>query len=128
MYTFVTAPILIPFPFQIPRRIAVDLDNELVTEILRPLRDDQKRDFIWRLGRTISDTDRRPCVIILYGKDGHEGKGEFTKNITRLFASIAEWTTIDLIGRASKWPRGEIVMELASKRIIVCDECNIEEG
>ncbi|KAH0556446.1 hypothetical protein GP486_005639 [Trichoglossum hirsutum] len=114
MYTFVTTPILMPHPFQIPRRITVDLDSGIIAEILRPLRDGQKRDFTWGLGRAISGTDRRPCVVILYGKDSHEGKGEFAKNIMKLFElKVAEGGDRD--GAAAKW-------------IIICDERNIEDG
>jgi hypothetical protein len=128
MYMFVNSPLLMPFPFEIPRRIMIDMDNEMMFEILRPLRDDQKRDFMWRIGKILTDGERWPTVIILYGKEGHEGKGEFSKNITRLLTSLVEWTTIDLVGKKSKWPGAKDVMKLASKRIIICDECNIEEG
>ena len=64
---------------------------------------------------------RRPTGIILYGKGGHEGQGEFCKNITRLFSTVTEWTTIDLIGKASKWPTAEKVKKLARERITICD-------
>ena len=127
-YMFVTSPLLIPFPFEVPRRITIDLDNEIIFEILKPLRDDQKRDFLWRLGKCLTDGEAWPTVIILYGKDGHEGKGEFGKNITRMLTNVCVWTTIDLVGKASKWPKAEEVMRLARKRIIFCDECNIDEG
>lgn len=36
------------------------------------------------------DKERRPTIIILYGKDGLEGKGEFFKNLTRLFPDFFE--------------------------------------
>lgn len=42
---FVVSPIFIPRPHEIPRKIIVDFDNDMMAKILRPLRDDQKRDF-----------------------------------------------------------------------------------
>lgn len=90
IYIFVNSPFLIPFPFEIPRRIMINIDNEIMFEILKSFKDDQKRDFMWRIEKIFIDEERWPIVIIFYGKEGHEGKSEFSKNITRLLISLVE--------------------------------------
>lgn len=34
----------------------------------------------------------------------------------------------DLFGSKSLWPNADIVMNLCQKRILICDECKIDEG
>ena len=66
-------------------------------------------------------------MIIFWGPTGEEGKSILALNISRIFGTGAMWTVTDLIGKKSKWPDAETVMELAEKRLIICDECDIEE-
>ena len=127
MYMFVTSPIVMPFPFPCPTKTVVDLEGEVLNEVLRPLRDDQKLDFMWRIGNALTDPVKNPCVIIFYGPSGEEGKSVLAINISRVLGKGVEWTVVDLIGKASKWPEASLVMKLAEKRVIVCDECGIED-
>jgi DNA-directed RNA polymerase subunit M/transcription elongation factor TFIIS len=127
MYMFVTSPIVMSFPFRLPKTMTVDLEGEILNQILLPLRDDQKLDFMWRIGNALTDPVRNPCVIIFYGATGEEGKSVLATNISRVLGRGVEWTVMDLIGKASKWPDGNTVMKLAEKRLVICDECGIEE-
>ncbi|KAL2353510.1 hypothetical protein BJ546DRAFT_1062309 [Cryomyces antarcticus] len=127
MYMFVTSPIVMPFPFPCPVKTVVDLEGEMLNQILLPLRDDQKLDFMWRIGNALTDPVRNPCVIIFYGAGGEEGKSVLATNISRVLGKGVEWTVTDLIGKDSKWPDARLVMKLAEKRLIVCDECGIDQ-
>ncbi|OBT60330.1 hypothetical protein VE03_10271 [Pseudogymnoascus sp. 23342-1-I1] len=75
VYMFVTQPIVMPHPFECPIRTVVDMDGDIINKMLLPLRDDQKLDLTWRLGKAFTDGEA-PSVIILYGKTGHEGKSD----------------------------------------------------
>ncbi len=127
MYMFVTSPTVMSFPFRLPKKMVVDFEGEILNQILLPLRDDQKLDFMWRIGNALTDPIRNPCVIIFYGPTGEEGKSVLATNISRVLGKGVEWTVTDLIGKASKWPDAAIVMKLAEKRVIICDECGIED-
>jgi len=127
MYMFVISPIVMSFPFRLPKTMTVDLEGEILNQILLPLRDDQKLDFMWRIGNALTDPVKNPCVIIFYGATGEEGKSVLATNISRVLGKGVEWTVMDLIGKASKWPDGNTVMKLAEKRVVICDECGIED-
>lgn len=127
MYMFVISPIVMPFPFRLPKKTVVDFEGEVLNQILLPLTDDQKLDFMWRIGNALTDPVKNPCIIIFYGASGEEGKSVLATNISRVLGKGVEWTVTDLIGKNSKWPDAEQVMSLAEKRLIVCDECGIEE-
>lgn len=127
IYMFVTPPIIMLFPYPCPMKTVVDLESEVINSILLPLGDDQKIDFMWRIGNALTDLIKNPCVIVLYGPTGKEGKTVLSMNISRILGTGVEWTVTDLIGKASKWPESDTVIELAQKRIIMCDECAIDE-
>ncbi len=127
VYMFVTSPIIMSYPFQCPVREIPDLESDMLNAILLPLRDDQKLDFLWRMGKALTDPIESPSIIIFWGPTGEEGKSVLALNISRIFGTGAKWTVTDLIGKGSKWPDAETVMELAEKRLIICDECDIEE-
>ncbi|KAF4460194.1 cell division control 48 variant 1 [Fusarium albosuccineum] len=127
MYMFVTSPIIMTFPFECPMQIIPDFESEILNSILLPLRDDQKLDFLWRMGKSLTDPVESPSVIIFWGPTGEEGKSVLALNISRIFGTGAKWTVTDLIGKPSKWPDSDTVMELAEKRLIICDECDIED-
>lgn len=82
MYMFVTAPIVISFRYGCSLRTVVDLMGEMSNSILLP-RNHQKLDFLWRLANARTDAVKNPCVIILYGTTGEEGKSTFTLGISR---------------------------------------------
>lgn len=127
MYMFATSPIVMSFPFECPMRTVPDFEGEVMNAVLLPLRDDQKLDFLWRMGKALTDPIESPSVIILWGPTGEEGKSVLALNVSRIFGTGAKWTVTDLIGKSSKWPDAETVMELAEKRLVICDECDIEE-
>lgn len=127
MYMFVTSPIIMPFPFTYPVTTIPDFESETMNSILLPLRDDQKLDFMWRLGNLLTDPISSPCVTIFYGPNSEEGRSVLALNITRVLGTGAKWTVVDLIGKGSKWPDAETVTELAKKRLVVCDECDNDE-
>jgi hypothetical protein len=39
-------------------------------------------------------------------------------NVSRILGTSAKWTVTGLIGKSSKWPDAEEVMELAEKRVV----------
>ncbi|KAK6436906.1 hypothetical protein LTR95_006910 [Oleoguttula sp. CCFEE 5521] len=127
MYMFVTSPTVMSFPFRLPKRMVVDMEGDILNQIMLPLRDDQKLDFMWRIGNALTDPVKNPCVIIFYGASGEEGKSVLATNISRVLGKGVEWTVTDLIGKETKWPEAAIVMKLAEKRVIICDECGIED-
>lgn len=128
IYCFVRSPVILTMPAACPYKIKVDLDDVVLNKILLPLRDDQKIDFMWRMGKALTDPTTNPSVIVFYGKVGHEGKTELAKSITRLFGDAVEWVSTDLFGSKSEWPDADLVMRLCQKRILICDECRIEDG
>lgn len=129
MYMFVRNPIIMPYPFACPHTFSVAMDDEVLNDILMPLRDYQKIDFMWRLGRMLTDgIDAQPVVMIFYGKDGHEGKSVLARKISKLLPGMSMWMTDDLIGSKSKWPTPDAVMNLCEKRLLICDEVEIEDG
>lgn len=128
IYSFVVSPITLPAPSLCPYKVTFEHEDEVINKILLPLRYDQKLDFMWRMGKAIINPNKSPSVIVFYGRDGHEGKTELAKAITRVFADAVEWVSEDLFGAKSVWPDAETVMHLCEKRILVCDECKIDEG
>lgn len=92
-----------------------------------PLRDDQKLDFLWSIGRSLTDPVESPFVIIFWGPNCEEGKSLLAINIGRIFGSGAKWTVTDLIGKGPKWPDPDVVIDLDEQRLIICDECDVEE-
>ena len=127
MYMFVTSPIIMPFPFMCPVKTVVDLEGTILNTVLLPLRDNQKLDFMWRVGNAITDPIKSPYVIIFYGASGEEGKTMLALNISHIIGTGVGWMVPDLIRKASKWPDTDMVMELLGKRLIVCDECGIKD-
>lgn len=128
IYCFVRSPIILPSPSTCPYRVPISFDDYIINKILMPLRDDQKLDFMFRIGRAYMDPIKDPSVMVLYGKIGHEGKTELAKAISRLMPDAVEWVSEDLFGSKSEWPKVDTVMELCAKRILICDECKIEDG
>lgn len=128
MYMFVKSPITISYPYASPLRVPVRCDDPIINAILKPLRDDQKLDFLYRMYRVITDPTVDPSVIVFYGPTGHEGKTTLAKNLTRLLGGAVMWSTNDLVGSKSVWPSEDVVMTLCEKRILICDECEIENG
>ncbi|KAK1828582.1 hypothetical protein QBC39DRAFT_393080 [Podospora conica] len=110
---FIVAPIVMPVQALYPLKGIVDFANELLNRILAPLRDDQKHDFLWRVGR------------VFYR---HEGKSILLKMLTTLIPDASMWCSNDLFGKNSKWPSSEIITLLAQKRFLICDECEIKDG
>ncbi|KAH8156706.1 hypothetical protein CIB48_g11545 [Xylaria polymorpha] len=127
MYTFVTSPIIMPFPFHCPMRTVPDFESEMLNLILLPLRDDQKLDFLWRIVNALTDPIRNPTIIIFYGPTGEEGKSVLAMNISRILGTGVMWTVTDLIGKDAPWPDSKTVMTLAEKRLVICDKCKIED-
>jgi len=128
IYSFVVSPILFPSPVDCPYRVEYDWEDRIINTILLPLRYDQRLDFLWRVGKAIINPVKNPSVIVLYGRYGHEGKTELAKNLTKLLPDAVEWVSEDLFGKTSKWPDADVVMNLCEKRILVCDECKIQDG
>lgn len=126
--TFVVCPIILPSPSHCPFKVNIVESDDIIGRILLPLRPDQKIDFLWRLGRAVTDPIKGPSVIVMFGRSGHEGKTKLCETITKLLADAVEWVNEDLFGAASKWPDVDTVMELCEKRILVCDECKIKDG
>ncbi|KAL9631172.1 MAG: hypothetical protein Q9164_006033 [Protoblastenia rupestris] len=90
IYCFVRSAIIMPNPSPCPYRVPVDLDDLILNKILMPLRDDQKIDFLWRLGKVFTDPTTNHSMIVLYGKVGHEGKTKLAEAVTRLFGDAAK--------------------------------------
>ena len=128
IFTFVTSPITFPNPVVIPTRVEIDADDEIITKILLPLRYDQKLDFLWRIGKAVIDRVTNPSVIVFFGREGHEGKTKLAEAITRILSNAVVWVNEDLFGSKSVWPNADMVMNLCQKRILICDECKIEDG
>ena len=126
--TFVKSPIVFPNPVVCPYTVKVDIADTVISKILLPLRYDQKLDLLWRVGNAITDPVKNPCVIVLYGKNGHEGKSEIAKNITKMLPDAVTWVSEDLFGSGGKWPDVDTIMQLCQSRILVCDECKIKDG
>ena len=59
-------------------------------------------------------------MIIFYGAVGEEGKTVLATSKV-LGTSVVEWTVMNLIGKALKWLEPEVVMKLAARRLIVCN-------
>lgn len=129
MYTFVRNPVLMPYPFACPHTFTVSMDDPIINKVLKPFKDYQKIDFLWRMGRMLTDgLNSQPVVMILYGKDGHEGKSELAKTISKLLPGTSMWMTDDLVGSKSEWPKPDAVMSMCEKRLLICDEAEIEDG
>lgn len=129
MYMFVRNPIIMPYPFACPHTFQIAMDDPIINKVLKPFKDYQKIDFMWRIGRMLTDgINSQPVVMIFYGKDGHEGKSELAKTITKLLPGTSMWMTNDLIGVKSKWPEPDAVMNMCEKRLLICDEVEIEDG
>ncbi|KAG5956619.1 hypothetical protein E4U56_006493 [Claviceps arundinis] len=67
-------------------------------------------------------TSKRPFYISIVGAARRQDA-----QTSRIFGTAAKWTVTDLIGKGTKWPDAETVMELAEKRLIICDECDTED-
>lgn len=128
IYSFVVSPILFPNPVECPYMVRFDWEDEIINKILLPLRYDQRPDFLWRVGKAIINPTKSPSVIVFYGRYGHEGKTELAKMVTRLLSDSVEWVSEDLFGSKSTWPHPDTVMKLCEKRILICDECKIDDG
>lgn len=102
-------------------------ESDILNTILLPQRDDEKLDFLSRMGKALTDTVESPSIIIFWGPTGEEGKSVLALNVIRISGTGAKWTVKDLIGKGSKWPDAETVTELAEKRLIICDEYDIEK-
>lgn len=128
VYCFVKSPIIVPYPFSIPYEVVVDFEDIILNKVLAPLRDDQKLDFLWRIGKALTDPVSNQSVITFYGRDGHEGKTKLAEMLTMILTDAVEWVSEDLFGSESKWPDADKIMYLCTKRILICDECNIKDG
>ncbi|RYP85484.1 hypothetical protein DL770_005042 [Monosporascus sp. CRB-9-2] len=87
MYTSVTSPVTMPYPFASPVKVPVSSTT-----------------------------------------GGHEGKTTLAKNLMMLLAGAVMWSNDDLVGHKSKWPSADLVMKMCEKRVLTCDECEIEDG
>lgn len=83
---FIISPITLPSPSQCPYRININAADNVIGKILLPLRYNQKLDFLWRIGRLLIKTVKSPFVIVMFGRDGHEGKSAISKAIDRILA------------------------------------------
>jgi len=83
---FVTYPIVLPMPTKCPYSVRVGVIDRVINTILLELRDDQKTGLLCRIGKAITDPVRNPSVIVLYGREGHEGKSALTQNITAILS------------------------------------------
>lgn len=72
IYCFVTPSILMACPFMYLYRVPVEINDMIINRILLPLRDDQKLDFLWRIGKAYTDSVKNPSAIVLYGRTGHD--------------------------------------------------------
>lgn len=126
--TFVISPIIMPQKALCPVEVEVDFSDELLNRILAPLRNDQKHDFLWRIGRALVDDSEGGTVMVLYGRYGHEGKSVLLKMLTSLIPDASVWCHSDLFGKNCVWPKSEMVNFLAQKRFLICDECEIKDG
>ncbi|KAI8309233.1 hypothetical protein K4K61_001961 [Colletotrichum sp. SAR11_59] len=66
-----------------------------------------------------------PFVIVFYGPNEHEGKTIMAKNVTKLLLGAVMWSSEDLVGHKSKWPKVDAVMKMCEKRKPTCDVCKI---
>ncbi|GAB0495117.1 hypothetical protein MMPV_006415 [Pyropia vietnamensis] len=112
----------------IPRSIAPDPDSETVEMILMPLRPDQRKDLLWRLGAMVVDGGARPSVIVLYGPTGSEGKSSLMISISEAFPGTMMWVSRDLIGSKPTMPSQMELASWAQCRGIVCDGVSIRDG
>lgn len=129
MYRFVTNPIIMPYPFACPHTFVVNMEEEIINDILKPLKDYQKLDFMWRIGRMLTDgVESQPVVMVLYGRDGHEGKSVLAKKISKLIPGTSMWMSEDLIGSESVWPKADAIMTMCEKRLLICDEVDVKNG
>lgn len=126
--TFVVSPVVMPMMALCPIQVTVDFTDDLLNRILAPLRDDQKHDFLWRVGRALVDSSEGGTVMVMYGRYGHEGKSVLLKMLSALIPDASVWCSADLFGKQSKWPSSELITLLAQKRFLICDECEIKDG
>ncbi|RYP11921.1 hypothetical protein DL767_011213 [Monosporascus sp. MG133] len=127
MYTLVTSPITMPYLFASPVKVPVSADDRVANNILKPLRNDQKLDFTYRMYRELVDPGVDLSVIVFYGPSGREGKTTLAKNLTMLLAGAVMWSSDGLVGHKSKWPSADLVVKMCEKRVLVCDKCEIED-
>ncbi|KAI6986067.1 hypothetical protein KC359_g8908 [Hortaea werneckii] len=128
IFSFVVSPIIPPSPIECPYAVSVRHDDEVINKILLPLRYDQRLDFLWRMGKLIISPVKDPSVIVFFGREGHEGKTVLADTVSRILSDCSEWVSLDLFGSKSQWPDAETVMYLCEKRLLICDECRIEDG
>ncbi|KAG6050979.1 hypothetical protein E4U17_006318 [Claviceps sp. LM77 group G4] len=131
--TFVVSPIVMPWTAFRPVEVTVDFSDELLNRILAPLRDDQKHDFLWRVGRALVDSSENSnkcgTVMVMYGRYGGEGKSVLLKMLSALIPDASVWCGTDLFGKSSKWPpSSELITLFAQKRFLICDDCEIRDG
>ncbi|KAK8011814.1 hypothetical protein PG989_000074 [Apiospora arundinis] len=105
---FVVNSIAMRSPFGCPRVVKVDYTDE-------------------RISKSLVAPEEGRSVIVLYDKNGHEGKTEFAKSFSRMLSDSVEWMSNGLFGSASERPNVDTVMYLCGKRYLICDECKISE-
>ncbi|KAM3447866.1 hypothetical protein MY3296_008321 [Beauveria thailandica] len=113
-------------PVLCPYRVVIDLDDTIINTIMAPLRDNQKLDLLWSMGKALVEPEG--TVMVFYGRDGKEGKTKQISSITSMFTNAVECVSEDLVRKESKWPGPDTIMYLCDKKFLVCDECKIEEG
>lgn len=77
--------------------------------------------------RVTTDPCEDPSIIVSYGLDGHEGKTTLANCLTLWLAGAVMWSSEDLIGYKSKWPKVDDVMRVCEKRILIYHEYKIKD-
>lgn len=67
-------------------------------------------------------------MIVFYGPDEHEGKTILAKNLVKLLLGAVMWSSEDLAGQKSKWPRVDDVRRMCEKRKPMCNVCKTKGG
>jgi hypothetical protein len=117
MYMFATSPIYMPFPFSYRVKTVVGMEGNVISSCLG----DRKLDFMWRIGNALTDPVKNPCVIISYGRrEEHPGHEREQSPGYQRQGDCPDRQKFQVAGRRG----GD---ELAEKRVVVCDECGIEE-
>ncbi|KAM3427778.1 hypothetical protein MY4824_009234 [Beauveria thailandica] len=95
-------------PVLCPYRVVIDLDDTIINTIMAPLRDNQKLDLLWSMGKALVEPEG--TVMVFYGRDGKEGKTKLISSITSTFTNAVEWVSEDLVRKESKWPGPDTIM------------------
>lgn len=124
---FVVSIIVKPSPFARPWVVKVNYEDKVLNGILNPLRDNQKTDVLWTLGKMLVNVHEAGCVTVSYGRNGQEGKTQSKMTLTRMFIDAIKWVSEDLFGSLATWPDTDTLMALYEKRIVVSDKSKIND-